>query len=62
MSTVQTPSPQELRARIESILAELRMSREEADERAARGTLTGDEYWALQDIRATEFLLGHDGS
>ena len=57
MTTVHTPTPDELRRRIEGLLAELRMTREEAEAQAAAGTLTGDQFWTLEGVRSAEFLL-----
>jgi len=57
---VLEPSRAELKARRERLLARLAISREELQRAADSGALTGEQYWLLEDIRSTEFLLGTD--
>lgn len=58
---VHRPSEGELRERLIRLLSELGMTRNELAERAREGLLSADQYWALEEIRSVEFLLGeHD--
>lgn len=57
---VLEPSRAELEARRASLLARLAMSRDELRSAADSGSLTGEQYWLLEDIRSIEFLLGTD--
>lgn len=58
---IQRPSEGELRERLARLLSELGMTRDELAERAGEGLLSADQYWALEEIRSVEFLLGeHD--
>jgi hypothetical protein len=57
---VLEPSRAELEARRSRLLDRLGMSREELARAAESGALTGEQYWLLEDVRSTEFLLGID--
>jgi hypothetical protein len=57
---VLEPSRAELEARRSRLLDRLGMSREELERAAESGALTGEQYWLLEDVRSTEFLLGID--
>jgi hypothetical protein len=55
------PSRDELLQRRVQLLEQLRMTREELEERAEGGLLSPDAYWLWEEIRGVEFLLGEDG-
>lgn len=57
---VLEPSRAELEARRRRLLDRLGMSRDELERAADSGALTGEQYWLLEDVRSTEFLLGID--
>lgn len=57
---VLEPSRDQLEARRSRLLDRLGMSREELERAAESGALTGEQYWLLEDVRSTEFLLGTD--
>jgi hypothetical protein len=57
---VLEPSRAELEARRSRLLDRLGVSREELERAAESGALTGEQYWLLEDVRSTEFLLGID--
>jgi len=58
--TVFQPSREELRSRRERLLGEIAMTREQLEREAELGSLSGSQYWTLEDIRSIEFLLGDD--
>lgn len=48
----------ELLERHKQLLSHARMPREELEQRAEAGLLSGDDYWLWEEIRGVEFLLG----
>lgn len=48
----------DLLERHKQLLNDARMPREELEQRAEAGLLSGDEYWLREEIRGVEFLLG----
>lgn len=54
------PSRDELRERRQRLLESLNMTREELDEAARTGVLSGSDFWTWEDIQAIDFLLGED--
>lgn len=58
---VMQPTPEELRAERERLLARAHADTvEELAERAARGGLSSEEYLLWEEIRAIGFLLDED--
>lgn len=57
---VLQPTREDLLERRQRLLDRARLSREELEAQADAGTLPGELYWLLEDIRSVEFLLGSD--
>jgi hypothetical protein len=52
------PSRDELVERRDELIAELQTSREELQDRADAGLLSGEEFYLWDEIESIEFLLG----
>lgn len=61
MSTrVRAVTEEELVARLDAVLAELGLTREELDLKVETGGLVGHEWSAWSEIEDIEYLLGRD--
>jgi hypothetical protein len=55
---VLEPSRDELLERRDELIAELQTSREQLQDRADAGLLSGEEFYLWDEIESIEFLLG----
>lgn len=54
-------SREQLAARLDSLLAEAKVSRADLAAKAEFGTLTGEEFDLWDEVRSIEFLMGDGG-